>query len=187
MTDPSAVLSGDRDGTSAGTVLFPALDGRRSLIVEIQALTVPTRSAQPRRSVKGLAVSRVHQILAALERHGRISMGAREVYVSVMGGLSISEPAADLPTAIAIASAVTGVPLGSVAAWGEVGLTGEVRRVEQADRRRAESRRLGIDRIVEAADRRNLGDVLAELGMHSSEAGNRSGLHLMSEEARVGS
>ncbi len=187
MTDPSAVLSGDRDGTSAGTVLFPALDGRRSLIVEIQALTVPTRSAQPRRSVKGLAASRVHQILAALERHGRISMGGREVYVSVMGGLSISEPAADLPTAIAIASAVTGVPLGSVAAWGEVGLTGEVRRVEQADRRRAESRRLGIGRIVEAADRRNLGAVLAELGMHSSGAGNRPGLHVLSEEAHVGS
>ncbi len=185
MIDPSAVLSGGRDGTSAGSVLFPALDGRRSLIVEIQALTAPTRSAQPRRSVKGLPASRVHQILAALERHGGISMGGREVYVSVMGGLSISEPAADLPTALAIASAVTGVPLGSIAAWGEVGLTGEVRRVEQADRRRSESRRLAISRVVEAADRRNLGDVLSELGMRPPGADTRRGLRVIPARAGV--
>ena len=103
-------------------------------------------------------------------------MGEREVYVSVMGGLSISEPAADLPTALAIASAATGVPLGSVAAWGEVGLTGEVRQVDQADRRRTESHRLGISRVVEAADRRNLDEVLEELGLHPQADGARSGL-----------
>jgi DNA repair protein RadA/Sms len=165
MSDPSAVLSGGRDGTSAGSILFPALDGRRSLIVEIQALTVPAPSAQARRSVKGLPMSRVHQILAALERHGGIKMGGREVYVSVMGGFSISEPAADLPTALAIASAASGVALGSLAAWGEVGLTGEVRSVEQANRRRTESHRLGISRTVEAAGRRNIAEVLDELGL----------------------
>ena len=179
MSDPSAVLSGDRDGTSAGSVLFPALDGRRSLIVEIQALTVPTRSAQPRRSVKGLPTSRVHQILAALERHGGIKMGGHEVYISVMGGFSISEPAADLPTALAIASAAAGMPLGSVAAWGEVGLTGEVRRVEQADRRRAESQRLGIGRIVEATERRKLADVLGELRLHLPDESDRSALRVI--------
>lgn len=185
MSDPSAVLSGDRDGTSAGSVLFPALDGRRSLIVEIQALTVPTRSAQPRRSVKGLAASRVHQILAALERHGGFKMGGLEVYVSVMGGLSISEPAADLPTALAIASAVANVPLGSSAAWGEVGLTGEVRRVEQADRRRAESRRLGIGRIVEATDRRRLGDILGELELWPPNEDSRTALRVVPYKDRV--
>ena len=185
MSDPSAVLSGDRDGTSAGSVLFPALDGRRSLIVEIQALTVPTRSAQPRRSVKGLAASRVHQILAALERHGGFKMGGLEVYVSVMGGLSISEPAADLPTALAIASAVANVPLGSSAAWGEVGLTGEVRRVEQADRRRAESRRLGIGRIVEATDRRRLDDILGELELRPPSEDSRTALRVVPHEDRV--
>ncbi len=185
ISDPSAVLSSHRDGTSAGSVLFPALDGRRSLIVEIQALTVPTRSAQPRRSVKGLPASRVHQILAALERHGRIPMGGREVYVSVMGGLTISEPAADLPTALAIASAATGVPLGSVAAWGEVGLTGEVRSVDQADRRRSESHRLGITRVVEAADRRNIDDVLGELGMCPLGNDTKRGLRVIPTRSRV--
>ncbi|MCL1692366.1 MAG: DNA repair protein RadA [Actinomycetia bacterium] len=185
MSDPSAVLSGDRDGTSAGSVLFPALDGRRSLIVEIQALTVSTRSAQPRRSVKGLPTSRVHQILAALERHGGFKMGGLEVYVSVMGGLSISEPAADLPTALAIASAVAGVPLGSVAAWGEVGLTGEVRRVEQADRRRTESRRLGIGQVVEATDHQRLDDILGELGLYPPSEDARSELRAIPYENHV--
>ncbi len=185
MSDPSAVLSGGRDGTSAGSVLFPALDGRRSLIVEIQALTVPTRSAQPRRSVKGLPTSRVHQILAALERHGGFTMGGRDVYVSVMGGLSITEPAADLPTALTIASAVAGVPLGSTAAWGEVGLTGEVRRVEQADRRRTESRRLGISRVVEATERRRLDDILGELGLHPPGEDSRAALRMIPYEDRI--
>ena len=185
MSDPSAVLSGDRDGMSAGSVLFPALDGRRSLIVEIQALTVSTRSAQPRRSVKGLPTSRVHQILAALERHGGFKMGGLEVYVSVMGGLAISEPAADLPTALAIASAVSGVPLGSVAAWGEVGLTGEVRRVEQADRRRTESRRLGISQVVEATDRQRLDGILGELGLHPPSEDDRTALRVIPNESRV--
>lgn len=185
MSDPSAVLSGGRDGTSPGSALFPALDGRRSLIVEIQALTVKTSSAQPRRSVKGLPASRVHQILASLERHGGFSMSNREVYVSVMGGLSISEPAADLPTALAIASAVTGVPLGSVAAWGEVGLTGEVRAVEQADRRRSESRRLGISRVVEASDGQSLDRVLDELGMRPPGYHARRGPRAIPAEGRV--
>ncbi|MEA2010184.1 MAG: DNA repair protein RadA [Actinomycetota bacterium] len=185
MSDPSAVLSGDRDGTSAGSVLFPALDGRRSLIVEIQALTVPTKSAQPRRSVKGLPTSRVHQVLAALERHGGFKMSGLDVYVSVMGGLSITEPAADLPTALAIASAVAGVPLGSTAAWGEVGLTGEVRRVEQADRRRAESRRLGIKRIVEAAGQQRVDGTLGKLGLRPPGDGSRSALHVIPNEDRA--
>jgi len=175
--DPSVALSGTRDEAAAGSVLFPTVDGRRSLIVEVQALVVPTRSAQPRRSVKGLPPSRVHQVLAALERHGRFPMSGREVYVSVMGGMSINEPAADLPTAIAIASAFTGNPLGSLAAWGEVGLTGEVRAVDQADRRRAEAARLGIERTVEAGERRRLPDILKRAGVPSSADRHVSGLH----------
>lgn len=176
LADPSAHLAGARITPVAGSVLFPALDGRRSLLVEIQALAVPTRAAQPRRSVKGLPVSRVHQIIASIERHAKISMSSREVYVSVMGGITIAEPAADLPTALAIASAVSGVPLGIVAAWGEVALTGEVRVADQADRRRSESHRLGITRMVEGGDGRMLADVLREAGVGPGNAGGRTGL-----------
>lgn len=176
VSDPSAVLAGVRDTPVAGSVLFPALDGRRSLLVEIQALVVPTTAAQPRRSVKGLAVSRVHQVIASIDRHGTISMSGREIYVSVMGGISIGEPAADLPMALAIASAVSEVPLGSMAAWGEVALTGEVRSVSQAGRRRSESRRLGVDRVVEAGAGRGLHDVFREVGVIPGQAERRSGL-----------
>lgn len=176
LSDPSAHLAGSRGAPIAGSVLFPALDGRRSLLVEIQALVVPTRAAQPRRSVKGLPMSRVHQVVASIQRHGGISMADREVYVSVMGGITIAEPAADLPTALAIASAVSGIPLGAVAAWGEVALTGEVRSVEQADRRRSESRRLGIDRSVEGGEGRTLADVFGEVGVPSSVVTGRNGL-----------
>ena len=177
VSDPSAVLAGVRDTPVAGSVLFPALDGRRSLLVEIQALVVPTTAAQPRRSVKGLAVSRVHQVIASIDRHGTMSMGGREVYVSVMGGISIREPAADLPMALAIASAASEVPLGSMAAWGEVALTGEVRSVSQADRRRSESLRLGVDRVVEAGAGRGLYDVFREVGVIPGQSGRGSVLH----------
>jgi DNA repair protein RadA/Sms len=176
VADPSAALAGTRQTPVAGSVLFPALDGRRSLLVEIQALVVPTPAAQPRRSVKGLAASRVHQVLASIDRHGRIPMGSREVYVSVMGGISIGEPAADLPVALAIASAVSEVPLHSLAAWGEVALTGEVRSVSQGDRRRSESRRLGVDTVIEAGNGRSLHDIFREAGVIPGEPYHGNGL-----------
>jgi len=177
LTDPSISLSGVRDGTAPGSVLFPAADGRRSLIVEIQALVVPTTAPQPRRSVKGLAVPRVHQVLAALERHGKIRMSGREVYVSVMGGMTVTEPAADLAIAVAVASAARGEPLGSLAVWGEVGLTGEVRSVEQARRRRAEAGRLGVERMIEGGDGRRLDAVLAEVGIPAESGGGEAPVH----------
>jgi DNA repair protein RadA/Sms len=176
LADPSAVLAGAREKPVAGSVLFPALDGRRSLLVEIQALVVPTNAAQPRRSVKGLAASRVHQVIASIDRHGGIAMGGSEVYVSAMGGISIGEPAADLPMALAIASAVSNVPLGSVAAWGEVALTGDVRSVSRADRRRSESRRLGVEHVVEAGHDRSLSDILHEVGVIRGEREHRNGV-----------
>ena len=186
LADPSAVLAGSRSTAVAGSVLFPALDGRRSLLVEIQALAVETSAAQPRRSVKGLAVSRVHQVIASIERHAGIKMGNREVYVSVMGGISITEPAADLPMALAIGSAVAGIPLGSVAAWGEVALTGEVRSVDQSDRRRSESQRLGVRRALEAGDGRVLADLFSEVGIVPDGSSGRSGLRAVAHGGRYG-
>lgn len=176
LADPSAVLAGSRTTPVAGSVLFPALDGRRSLLVEIQALVVPTKAAQPRRSVKGLAVSRVHQVIASINRHCGLSMSDREVYVSVMGGISIGEPAADLPMALAIGSAVANVSLGSVAAWGEVALTGEVRAVDQSDRRRSESHRLGVERVLEADNGQVLADIFRDAGLITGTSTGQNGL-----------
>jgi DNA repair protein RadA/Sms len=125
-------------------------------------------------------------VIASIERQCGVRMGNREVYVSVMGGFSISEPAADLPMALAIGSAASGIPLGSTAAWGEVALTGEVRSVDQPDRRRAESRRLGVDQVIEAGDGRVLADIFAEVGMGPASPFGRAELRAVPAGERGG-
>ena len=154
-----------RDPEAAGSVLFPTVDGLRSLVVEIQALVIPSPAPQPRRSVKGLPAARVHQILAALERHAEVPLGGHEVYVSAMGGLRVAEPAADLAVALAVASAASGVAISDVAAWGEVGLTGELRGVPHAARRRSEVGRLGIGGVIEGQAYPHLLDALVDAGL----------------------
>jgi DNA repair protein RadA/Sms len=155
IADPTGLFVDGWAGSVPGTVVFPALYGRRSLLVEVQALVAPTATPQPRRSVKGVEATRVHQILAVLERHAGVACADRDVYVNVVGGLTLRDPAADLAVALAVASSRYEVPLGSVAAWGEVGLAGEVRSASHAARRRAEVGRFGIERSVngETTDR----------------------------------
>lgn len=148
VEDPSRLLVARNGGRVPGSVVFPAVDGRRPLLVEVQALVAETTTPQPRRSVKGLEAARIHQILAVLERHAGRSFAQRDVYVSVVGGLRLRDPGADLPVAIALVSSLLDIPLGPVAAWGEVGLTGEVRSVVHGERRAAEAERLGVEVIV---------------------------------------
>jgi DNA repair protein RadA/Sms len=148
VPDPSGVLvEGHRSG-AAGTVLFPVVEGRRSMLCEIQALVVASPLPQPRRSVKGLDNARLHQLLAVLERHAGFSLGNSDVHVNVVGGLRLRDPALDLPVALAIGSSVTDRPLPLTAAWGEVGLTGEVRVPAHADRRAAEAARFDPELII---------------------------------------
>ena len=87
-------------------------------------------------------------MLAVLERHAGLSFGSHDVYVNVVGGVKVREPAADLPLALALASSLTGEPVGAAAAWGEVGLAGEIRPVAHAERRRDEAGRLGVRLLV---------------------------------------
>ncbi len=148
VPDPSTALVDGRDATAPGSVLFPTVDGRRSMLVEVQALTVRTDHPQPRRSAKGVPPARLHQVLAVLERHAGVATRGHDVYLSVMGGVRIAEPAADLPIALAVASSVSAEPVGSAAAWGEVGLTGELRSVVRSDARRREVHRFGVDQIL---------------------------------------
>ncbi len=167
VEDPSAAFLSDWQSTVPGTVVFPAVEGRRSVLVEIQALVAPTRVSPPRRSVRGVEAARVHQLLAVIDRHARLPTFDHEVFVNVVGGWRLVEPACDLPVLLAVASSLLDVPLGSTAAWGEVGLAGEVRPVPFAARRREEATRLGVERIVAPGDGRTLrvGDVLALAGL----------------------
>lgn len=156
VADPSKAFLSDWESTVPGTIAFPALEGRRSVLVEIQALTDTTQYPQPRRSVRGVESARVHQILAVLARHGGVQTAHHDIYVNVVGGWRVTEPGCDLPIALALASSILDAPLGPVAAWGEVGLAGEVRQVSYDGRRREEAERIGLERIISPGGQRSL-------------------------------
>jgi DNA repair protein RadA/Sms len=167
IDDPSRLFMADRDPSSTGSVLFPAAQGRRVFIVEVQALVASTSSPQPRRSVKGLEPARVSQLLAVLARHGGISLDSHEVYVGVAGGFRVTEPAVDLPLALALASSALNLPVNGLAAWGEIGLTGELRAVSQSERRGKEAARLDVAELLSPGDPaiRRLPEALAAAGL----------------------
>jgi DNA repair protein RadA/Sms len=148
VADPSTAFLADWRGAVPGTLAFPTVEGRRPVLVEVQALVSSTAAPQPRRSVRGVETARVHQMLAILDRHAKLSFADQEVYVNVVGGLKLTEPATDLPVALALASSMLDRPLGPLAAWGEVGLTGELRAVAHETRRLEEAARLGVPTTV---------------------------------------
>jgi DNA repair protein RadA/Sms len=148
VPDPSGVLVEAHRAGAAGTVLFPVVEGRRSMLCEVQALVVPTVLPQPRRSVKGIDAARVHQLLAVLERHGGFSLGKSDVHVNAVGGVRLRDPAVDLPVALAVASSILDKPLPLAAAWGEIGLTGEIRASSHAERRLAEAQRFEPEMLL---------------------------------------
>lgn len=156
MSDPSKAFLSEWESNVPGTIAFPAVEGRRSLLVEIQALTNPSQHPQPRRSVRGVEAARVHQILAVLARHGDVAAVDHDVYVNVVGGWRVTEPGCDLPIALAVASSILDRSLGPVAAWGEVGLAGEVRQVAYDSRRRQEAQRVGLERLIAPTGNRSL-------------------------------
>ncbi|MGI9528254.1 MAG: DNA repair protein RadA [Acidimicrobiia bacterium] len=169
VADPSGVLVAHRDEQAPGTVLFPTVEGRRPLVVEIQALVVPTNADQPRRSVNGVPPNRVHQVIGIIERHAAMPLRLHDVYVNVMGGIRVTEPGADLPVALAIASSYADVPLGRTAAWGELGLTGDVRPVGRSAVRMTEAERIGADPVLSPdAQATRLFEMLIECGFGAS-------------------
>jgi DNA repair protein RadA/Sms len=135
-----------------GSVVLCAMEGSRPLLVELQALVAPTELVPPRRVANGVDRNRLALVLAVLARHAGLGLGSSDIFVSVAGGVRVDEPGADLAVALALASAARGVPLGSeerpLAAFGEVGLTGELRYVAHADRRLAEAAKFGLDPVL---------------------------------------
>jgi DNA repair protein RadA/Sms len=145
VADPGGLFLADRRAGTPGSVVFPSMEGRRPLLVEIQALVVSTPMVSPRRSASGIDSGRLALLLAVLERRAGLSLAHDEVYVSAVGGARVAEPGADLAICMALASAHTGraVDDGAVV-LGEVGLGGEVRQVVDTPRRLAEAARLGF-------------------------------------------
>ncbi|MFZ4893471.1 DNA repair protein RadA [Plantibacter sp. Mn2098] len=150
VADPSGLFL-SRGMAVSGTCVTVAMEGRRALPVEIQALVVKSSAPNPRRVTNGVDSSRVAMLLAVLERRIGIPLGDKDVYVSTVGGVRLIEPAADLAIAVAIASAAgdSSVPH-TLAAYGEISLAGEVRPVAASKQRGSEAKRLGYDTILDA-------------------------------------
>jgi DNA repair protein RadA/Sms len=149
VSDPSRAFLQDRSLSEVGNVVHVALEGSRPLLVELQSLTTPSRFGAPRRSVNGIDLNRLHMLVAVLERRAHLDLGQDDVFVNAAGGVRLSEPASDLAVALAIASNKRNRPTGAdLVAIGELGLSGEVRRVSQLERRLLEAYRLGFKRAV---------------------------------------
>ena len=143
--DASSLFLADRQPGTPGSVVAPVLDGHRPLLVEVQALVMPSSAPFPRRTTQGIDTARLSQVLAVLEQRGGVPTSKSEVHVAVAGGVKVREPGVDLAMALAVASAATNSAVAQhVVACGEVGLGGELRQVQRTDRRLAEASRMGF-------------------------------------------
>ncbi len=154
VANPSALFLSDRERPVSGTAVYAGIEGTRPVLVEIQALVAPSSLATPRRAVVGWDTGRLAMVLAVLDARCGLTLSGKDVYLNVAGGLRISEPGADLAVAAALVSALTGVPApeGAVV-FGEIGLSGEIRAVSQADLRLKEAAKLGFIRALAPATR----------------------------------
>jgi DNA repair protein RadA/Sms len=149
VDNPSLAFLSQRGNETVGSAVVPTLEGTRPLLVEIQALTNPTSFGLPRRTANGVDFGRLLLITAVLSRRVGLKLGNQDIIANVTGGLKISEPAADLGIALAIASSFRDVAVDpQLLAVGEVGLGGELRAVSQLDRRVNEAARLGFKRCL---------------------------------------
>lgn len=145
VADPSQTLLSQRYDQAVGTALAPVMEGSRPLLLEVQALTSPSQLPVPRRVANGVDHNRLLMLVAVMSRRAGLELASQDIIVSVAGGFRVSEPAADLAIVLAIASSMRNQALDSgMAAMGEVGLSGELRSVPQAQRRLAEASRLGL-------------------------------------------
>jgi len=149
LPDPSGLFLSQRCESVPGTCVTVALEGRRALVAEVQALVGTTQAELPRRVTSGLDASRVGMLVAVLKRRTNLKLAGCDVYAATVGGVRLFEPSVDLAVALAIASTIVNLSVpGDVVAIGEVGLAGEVRRVPGLARRIAEAQRLGFRRAI---------------------------------------
>ena len=152
VSDPSGLFLTRARVPTSGTCVTIAVEGRRAIPVEVQALIVKTQAPQPRRVVNGVDSSRVAMVLAVLERRAQLPLSGFDVYVSTVGGIRVIEPAADLAIALALAGAFKDKAFAvTQAAVGEISLAGEIRPVSQAKQRAAEAARLGFSTVIDSS------------------------------------
>jgi DNA repair protein RadA/Sms len=148
VENPSEALLAERQ-VSDGSIVHATMEGSRPLLVEVQALVNPTSYGYPKRTASGIDLNRVNLLIAMLERRTKLKLADRDIYVNIVGGIRLTEPAADLAVCMAIASAAKGMQLKKNAVvFGELGLSGEVRHVPYMEKRIAEAKKLGFEAAI---------------------------------------
>ena len=188
VVNPSALFLASRASGVSGAAVFAGIEGSRPVLVEIQALVAPSSLGTPRRAVVGWDSARLAMVLAVLEARCGVALAGRDVYLNVAGGLRIQEPAADLAVAAALLSSFAGVPVPEeTVVFGEIGLSGEVRLVSQADVRLKEAAKLGFTAAIipSGVQARHQPLRLSEVG-HLAELADRFALDEPSRTALEG-
>ena len=149
IENPSELFLSDRQENVSGSSIFAGLEGTRPILIEVQALVTPSNLPSPRRTIVGWDIARLSMLSAVLEARCKLHLSNMDVFLNIAGGIKISEPAADLAVAAAIISSVKNIPLSfSSVYFGEVGLSGEIRKVSQPELRIREAFKLGFDKIT---------------------------------------
>ena len=164
VANPSEVFLSEREEGASGSAVAVVMEGTRPVLVEVQALVVYSELPVPRRVAQGVDVRRVMILLGVLQKHAKLKLGSRDVFVKVTGGLVVKEPAIDLAVALAVASSYSGraLPKQSVAV-GEVGLLGEIRKVSWYERRVKEARKLGYRTIISSEKYRKVVQAVSKI------------------------
>ena len=149
ITNPSSILISERNDNPVGSVIVASIEGTRPLLVELQALTTPSVFGIPKRTANGIDYNRLSMLMAVMEKKAGLSLGTQDVYLNVVSGIKIAEPAIDLGIILACASSYKNISIPQdVVAIGEVGLTGEVRAVNMIEKRIKEAEKLGFKIII---------------------------------------
>ena len=148
VKNPSEALLAERTNTD-GSIILATLEGNRPILVEIQALTTKSSFGYPKRTASGFDINRLNLLIAVLERRTKLKLSDKDIFINVVGGMKLSDSAADLAVCMAIASAVAGRKLSDdYVVFGEVGLGGEIRSAFRADQRVAEAKKLGFSHAI---------------------------------------
>lgn len=151
VDNPSGFLLAERQQNAPGSVVGVTLEGTRPLLIEIQALTTSTNFGYPKRTASGFDLNRLNVLIAVLQKRAGVNLSNHDVYVNVVGGLQAREPAIDLAVAMSLVSAAKNIPVpNDIAVFGEIGLSGEIRSVQQAKNRCDEATRLGYAKTITA-------------------------------------
>ena len=149
ITNPSSILISEREDNPPGSVIVATMEGTRPLLIEIQALTTQTIFGMPRRTANGIDYNRLTVLMAVLEKRAGMNLSSQDVYLNVVSGIKIGEPAVDLGMILAVASSFKGISIPKdLVAIGEVGLTGEVRTVNMIEKRLKEAEKLGFKKCI---------------------------------------